>query len=195
MFLGCVLVCHLISAQRKDSIVLSTVSVYGAKESRYLAGSSVQALDSSLKARRKFTPPRRSALPPVSGLLPQLWQWNALGISMRGTSPQHTAVLWNGINITSFSLGQADFSILPAAAFDNVSVHEGAGSARFGSGAFGGTVLLNSRSPSTNSLSIFTGSRQFRPVLYVACRTTRSQTVGIQDQILQPRFQKMTSLS
>ncbi|MFM9837938.1 MAG: TonB-dependent receptor domain-containing protein, partial [Cyclobacteriaceae bacterium] len=50
-----------------------------------------------------------------------------------------------------FSLGQADFSILPAAAFDEVKVHVGAGSARFGSGAIGGTVLLNSDAHSTTN--------------------------------------------
>ncbi|GHM99416.1 TonB-dependent receptor [Cytophagales bacterium WSM2-2] len=82
-------------------------------------------------------------------------------ISLRGTSPQHTAVLWNGININSFSLGQADFSILPAVAFNDVKVHAGAGSARFGSGAFGGTVLLNSysnHSPLAISLTQEAGS-------------------------------------
>ena len=66
------------------------------------------------------------------------------GISMRGSSPQQVAVRWNGININSFSLGQADFSILPAVAFDEVKVHAGGGSALFGSGAIGGSVLLSS---------------------------------------------------
>jgi vitamin B12 transporter len=154
IFLGCVLLCQFVLAQRKDSIVLSTVSVYGARESRYLAGSSVQALDSSLRANENS----RHLGEVLSLQFPVYFRnyGNGMlsGISMRGTSPQHTAVLWNGINITSFSLGQADFSILPAAAFDDVSVHEGAGSARFGSGAFGGTVLLNSRSPSTNTMTV-----------------------------------------
>jgi len=62
----------------------------------------------------------------------------------------------------SFSLGQADFSILPATAFDQVKIHEGAGSARFGSGAFGGTVSsqLNSSSQN-NSIFILTRRRKF----------------------------------
>ena len=80
--------------------------------------------------------------------------------SFRGTTAQQTAVIWNGININSFSLGQADFSILPIAAFDEVRVHSGGGSARFGSGAFGGTVLLNSsaQQPSLITIKQETGS-------------------------------------
>ena len=124
--------------------MLKTVTVYGLPEEKYLAGSSLVVLDSSLKSNERS----RHLGEVLSMQLPIYFRNYGNGmlssISMRGTSPQHTAVLWNGLNINSFSLGQADFSILPVAAFDEVKIHEGAGSARFGSGAFGGTVLLNS---------------------------------------------------
>jgi iron complex outermembrane receptor protein len=141
-------------AQKRDS-VLREVTVYGLPEEKYLAGSILQPLDSSLKANN-----RSNNLGEIlSYQLPVYFRTygNGMssGISMRGTSPQHTSVLWNGINVNSFSLGQADFSILPAAAFDEVKVHEGAGSARYGSGAFGGSILMNSFSSSKkNAISI-----------------------------------------
>src|SRR5579872_4169280 len=116
--------------QSKDSVILKQVTVYGLPDQKYLAGSSLIELDSSLKSNDRSR--NLSEILPLQ--LPIYFRTYGNGmlssISMRGTSPQHTAVLWNGINITSFSLGQADFSILPASAFDEVKIHEGAGSAR-----------------------------------------------------------------
>jgi iron complex outermembrane receptor protein len=141
-------------AQRGDSL-LRPVTVYGLPEERFLHGSMVEALDSALKARESS----RNLSEVLSMQLPVYFRTYGsgmlAGISMRGTSPQHTAVLWNGININSFSLGQADFSILPVAAFKQVSVHEGGGSARFGSGAFGGTVMLNSEADNAQPVLFF----------------------------------------
>lgn len=151
IFLSCLT--FTVQAQQ-DSVVLRTVMIYGLPEAKYLSGSRISALDSTLANvyQSNHLGELLSFQFPIyfrnygSGMLS--------GISMRGTSPQHTAVLWNGININSFSLGQSDFSILPAAAFDQVSVHEGAGSSRFGSGAFGGTILLGSNSEDTPLLSL-----------------------------------------
>lgn len=154
VFLWCSLFCAHCFAQSKDSIVLKQVTIYGLPDEKYLAGSSLVGLDSTLKSNDRS----RNLSEILSLQLPIYFRTYGNGmlssISMRGTSAQHTSVLWNGINITSFSLGQADFSILPATAIDEVKIHEGAGSARFGSGAFGGTVLLNSTSTSQkNSIS------------------------------------------
>jgi vitamin B12 transporter len=155
VFLCGTLLCACCFAQRKDSVMLKQVTVYGLPEEKYLAGSSLVSLDSSLKSHDRSR--NLSEILPLQ--LPIYFRTYGNGmlssISMRGTSPQHTAVLWNGINITSFSLGQADFSILPATAIDEVKIHEGAGGARFGSGAFGGTVLLNSTSSSQKNFISF----------------------------------------
>jgi vitamin B12 transporter len=154
IFLGCLMLGSFCFSQNKDSILLKQVTIYGLPEEKYLAGSSLVLLDSSLKSNERS----RNLGEILSLQLPIYFRNYGNGmlssISMRGTSPQHTSVLWNGINISSFSLGQADFSILPATAFDEVKIHEGAGSARFGSGAMGGTVLLNSLSQTQNNISL-----------------------------------------
>src|SRR5690349_21183904 len=129
-----------------DSVLLQPVVVYGIPEENYLAGSTLERLDSTVNASY-----RSNHLGEILSFQFPIYfrtYGNGMisGISMRGTSPQHTAVLWNGININSFSLGQADFSMLPAVAFDEVKVYSGGGSSRFGSGAFGGAVLLKTNS-------------------------------------------------
>jgi vitamin B12 transporter len=64
-------------------------------------------------------------------------------ITIRGTSAQHTAVLWNGLNITLPTLGQNDFALLPVGANTSLTVQPGPSAALYGSGAIGGAVLLN----------------------------------------------------
>lgn len=65
-------------------------------------------------------------------------------IALRGTSAQHTAVLWNGLNIMLPTLGQNDFALLPVGATTRVAIQPGPAAALYGSGAVGGAVLLNS---------------------------------------------------
>ncbi len=148
-----VLVAGFGAQAQRDSVLLKAVTVYGLPEEKYLAGSRVLQLDSTLRRQQ------------ISSHLGEFLSFQfpiyfrnygngmSSGISMRGTSPQHVAVRWNGININSFSLGQADFSLLPAVAFDDVKVHVGGASARFGSGAFGGSVLLSSANDQNHPVS------------------------------------------
>ncbi|ANQ48121.1 TonB-dependent receptor plug domain-containing protein [Flammeovirga sp. MY04] len=63
-------------------------------------------------------------------------------ISMRGASPENTAIVWNGINLNSMTTGQTDMSTINTFYFDNIDVHYGASSAQYGSGAVGGAILL-----------------------------------------------------
>lgn len=151
---GLLLSSMMARAHQDTTIVLQAVVIRAQADERFLAGSHIREYDSALQ---KINSSRHlgevlSFQFPIyfrnygSGMLS--------GISLRGTAPQHTAVLWNGVNINSFSLGQADFSTLPSIAFGSVRVHTGGGSARFGSGAFGGTVLLTSPTSSGSAFSL-----------------------------------------
>lgn len=151
----CFIACaQLAQAQLRDSILLESVTVFGLPEEKYLSGSTLSETDSILKSHyaSSHLGERLSLEFPIyfrnygNGMIS--------GISMRGTSPQHTAVLWNGVNINSFSLGQMDFSLLPSVAFETVKVHQGAGSARFGSGAIGGSILLDSEIPESKYIRL-----------------------------------------
>lgn len=62
--------------------------------------------------------------------------------SFRGTSANHTAVIWNGFNIQSQMNGQTDFSLLQNMASNHVKVQMGGSGALWGSGAIGGVILL-----------------------------------------------------
>lgn len=70
---------------------------------------------------------------------------NLATTSLRGGSSNHTALLWNGLNIQNPMLGQTDLSIIPTLLFDNVSLEYGGGSAMWGSGAIGGSIHLQNK--------------------------------------------------
>lgn len=63
--------------------------------------------------------------------------------SFRGTTASQTAVIWNGININSQTLGQSDFNAVNSLSFDNITVKSGGGSVLYGSSAIGGSIHLN----------------------------------------------------
>lgn len=62
----------------------------------------------------------------------------------RGTGSSNTAVVWNGININSINNGSTGFNSLSVNLMDNIDVRSGGGSIKYGSGAIGGTIHLNS---------------------------------------------------
>jgi len=85
-------------------------------------------------------------------------------ISFRGTEPRHTAVLWNGFNINSSSLGMTDLSMVPIHAADRISLLHGGSGALYGNSAIGGTILLQAKEPEfkkTNKISVYAGAGSF----------------------------------
>ena len=63
--------------------------------------------------------------------------------AFRGGSASQTAVLWQGFNIQSQTLGQTDFSNLPGFLFEEVSIQYGSSGALWGSGTVGGSIHLD----------------------------------------------------
>ena len=123
---------------------LRTVEVFGQPAEVFAAGSRVSSLDSSF-LKTYTSGSLADALQARTPIF--LKTYGPSGIAtptFRGTSATHTAVLWNGLNISSPSLGQSDFATLPLNSLGEVAVQHGAAGATYGSGAIGGAVLLNS---------------------------------------------------
>jgi outer membrane cobalamin receptor len=137
---------HL-AAQELPIVNLQEVEIRTARISDYAVGSSSQQIDSALlqveqtgslaDIMRNYTGAHIKAH--GNGMLSS--------ISFRGTGPEHTAVLWHGINISYPMLGQSDFSVLPIALNDQIIIQRGTGASLYGSGALGGTVALGMLKP------------------------------------------------
>src|SRR4051812_33013156 len=99
-------------AQQTDTVktaYLQEVSIYGMPVTRYATGTKVDHIDAT------GTSLLNNALSQSSSIYFKNYGNDQLStIAFRGTSSSHTAVLWNGMNISSPTLGQTDFSLLPS---------------------------------------------------------------------------------
>ena len=75
-------------------------------------------------------------------------------LSIRGSTAQQTAVIWNGMNINNPMLGQADISLLPVGFFNSMSIQKGALSGYWGSGAMAGVLNLQSNPQQINGVMV-----------------------------------------
>ncbi|WP_081490434.1 TonB-dependent receptor [Pontibacter sp. BAB1700] len=121
---------------------LRTVEIFGKPAEVFASGSRVSTIDSSF-IRTYASGTIADAL---QSRTPVFLKTNgASGIStpsFRGTSATHTAVLWNGLNISQPALGQSDLSLLPLSSIGSIAVQHGAAGAMYGSGAIGGLFCL-----------------------------------------------------
>ncbi|MBO0947433.1 TonB-dependent receptor plug domain-containing protein [Fibrella forsythiae] len=132
-------------AQDSSSVrQLQTVTVRGFAPERFMAGLKIQRADSALTEAYRY-----QTLADFLALQAPM-QFKSYGpgqlttVGLRGTSANHTAVLWNGVNINPPTLGQTDFSTIPVNGFDQLSIQYGSAASCVGSDAIGGSILLNS---------------------------------------------------
>lgn len=142
-----------------DSVELEEVKIYGIPLKDFATGSKVRSVD-SVVIEMYGSSTLADLLTKSSALYLKTYGAGMIStVSFRGTSASHTAVVWNGVNINSASLGQSDFSTFPVLASENVSIQYGGSSALYGSGAVGGTINLYS---TPDWISGFTGEIQQR---------------------------------
>lgn len=72
-------------------------------------------------------------------------------ISLNGGTASQTQLMWNGISINNAVTGLTDFSLIPVAIFDDISVVTGTTGVTGGSGSISGSVLLENRHQGYNS--------------------------------------------
>ena len=133
-------------AQTGDTTYLKEVRVYGIPVTSYATGSKVERLTSGSEVMTAS-----DKLINETSFYFKTYGNNQLStIALRGTTASQTAVLWNGININSPTLGQTDFSLIPLFLFDEVSIRYGSASALYGSDAIGGSIMIGQREPLFN---------------------------------------------
>lgn len=133
---------------------LQEVVVYGFPQEKYATGSNIEHFDSLELARQQS----RSLSDFLMRKSPVYFKEYGPGmlstVSFRGTSANHTAVLWNGLNLNQPNLGQTDFSLIPLFVTEDISLQYGGNSALNGSDAIGGTIYLQSKPRWENQLDL-----------------------------------------
>lgn len=124
--------------------VLQTLQIMGVRYPNFFVGSKFNFIDSNLLQFNKQNS-LAELLSNNSQLFIKSYGPGMLASpSLRGGNANHTAVLWNGINLQNPMNGQVDFSTIPSFLLDNVALQYGSASSLFGSGTIGGAVHLQS---------------------------------------------------
>lgn len=132
------------STECKDCQQLNEVQVFGFSPEKFMAGLKVQKIDSVNLARFQYQNLSDFLQFQAPIALKSYGSGQLTTISFRGTSASHTAVLWNGLNINSPTVGLSDLSTIPLMGFDQMAIQFGSSASCVGSDAVGGSILLNS---------------------------------------------------
>lgn len=128
----------------KDCQQLNEVQVFGFSPEKFMAGLKIQKIDSINLARFQYQNLSDFLQFQAPIALKSYGSGQLTTISFRGTSASHTAVLWNGLNINSPTVGLSDLSTIPLMGFDQMAIQYGSSASCVGSDAVGGSILLSS---------------------------------------------------
>ncbi len=128
----------------KDCQQLNEVQVFGFSPEKFMVGLKVQKIDSINLARFQYQNLSDFLQFQAPIALKSYGSGQLTTISFRGTSANHTAVLWNGLNINSPTVGLSDLSTIPLMGFDQMAIQYGSSASCVGSDAVGGSILLSS---------------------------------------------------
>jgi vitamin B12 transporter len=158
--------CHSFLAQaQKDSLRnLPSLEVASFRINRFTLGQ-VQLETDSLTLRLLQQQPLQDWLMTATPLSFRTYGTGVGSVSSRGTGANHTALLWNGINIQNTLNGIVDLPTIELGT-SKISLKMGANTALFGSGAMGATILMDDIKTQQNglqsSLNIGAGSFDYQ---------------------------------
>lgn len=134
-------------AQEEEVTQLDEVEVVANEISKFGAGASISTLDSTIIGNYEQVSIATLLSSQSTLFIKQYGQGMLASASFRGTGAGHTLVQWNGLQVGYPFLGQSDFSVMPLAFTNQIVLLHGASSARYGTGAIGGSIHLKNNTP------------------------------------------------
>lgn len=131
----------------QDTVSLKSVEITARKNNLAQIGKKTEAIDSTLKDQFKFNSVGDVLSFNTPVFIKNYGPGGLSTTSFRGGNASQTAVLWNGFNLQNAMLGQADLALMPAVLFENIEVEYGGSAALWGTGAVGGSIHLNNKTP------------------------------------------------
>lgn len=140
----CLILCGAHVWAQTDTLRLSEITVTDLKSKMSAENFARNKVDSTTLSNFNNSTASQMLLQQNACFVKSYGPANIASISVRGSTAQQTAVVWNGVNINNPMLGQADVSLLPVGFFSSASLQKGALSGYWGSGAMAGVLNLNS---------------------------------------------------
>lgn len=144
----------ILSAQEFKSDTLNQVLISGLKYQKYNLGGKSITWQSDEKNTQSLNQKIAEKLP--VHFISRGGSGQLSTINLRGVGSSRTSLLWNNMEINSYTLGEADYSLIPAGVAEQVTLNLGNNGALFGNGAIGGSINLASVPSFTNRNHIST---------------------------------------
>jgi vitamin B12 transporter len=126
-----------------DTILsLDDVTILSSRINRFAVGQKVLTLDSLTRSEFPAGTLAELVTGSTSAYIRNYGQGTLSTLSFRGTSANHTGLLWNGIRLAPPNIGYLDLSLVQDSYFNDISVLYGGASPMFGSGSIGGGIHL-----------------------------------------------------
>ena len=162
-FLIVLVLLPFVAFPQRDAALLKTyqlpeVEIQGQRSKKFSTGQRIVYADSAgLANKSSYTLAEQLAF----GNAVYIRNYGAGGLStlsLQGSSDVHSAVVWNGFNLQSVMNGTSDLSLTPTFFVDEVGLQSGSATHLWGSGAVGGSVLLNNKPEFGKGLSVKTNT-------------------------------------
>jgi vitamin B12 transporter len=140
----CALVCFFqaFSQEFEDTVCLSSVTVLGETEQFFTDGAKLEIID-SLSLSSASSTVSDVLLHSTSSLIKSYGHsGSASTLSLRGAGASRSAVMWEGFQLNSITMGETDLSLLPAQSFNYLAIDHSGSAAAYGSGSVGGVLHL-----------------------------------------------------
>jgi iron complex outermembrane receptor protein len=134
-------------AQQGDTLLLPTAEIQADRPLIFSIGNSTLLMDSAAVATAQGSNLGALLSMHSSLFVKSYGAGGSSTLSARGTEARHTSLFWNGLNISSPTLGLSDLSMAPVAFCEKILIVRGGSSAINGSSAIGGSVHLLSNDP------------------------------------------------
>lgn len=140
---------------RTDSVKqLGTIEVSASRSIVFTAGNKCETIDSTILNRYSSNNLADLLANESQVFIKSYGVGSSATSSFRGAGASHTAVLWNGFNIQSPMLAQLDISLVPTNFLNEVKLQYGGSGALWGTGAVGGTILLNNQTQFNKGITV-----------------------------------------
>ena len=145
LFLSFFCACLTAKTNPVDTLQIEQIEVVSSRIRNFSTGTTVEKIDPLLL--KSYQAGNLTQLLSNAGLgnLRSYGVNGLAGVSLRGNSNKHTAILWNGFNLNNPMNGEFNLVAIPNFFIDDVNIQYGGSGALHGSGSVGGAILLNNK--------------------------------------------------
>lgn len=142
LLFGIIFLAGVTHAQDTTVLILREINIQDSRLENFTIGEKIESVPAGKMEETEYGN-LTELLTKYSGLNVRSYGVSGLSTaSVRGTGSNHTAILWEGINLQSPTNGGLDLTLVPVSFVDEIALQYGGAGSLFGSGTLGGAIHM-----------------------------------------------------